>query len=708
MNISVRWLNEYLRPADVTASGAEEVLTNVGFPIDQVIQRDDGDVMLDVEVTSNRGDGLSHIGLAREIAAATGRSLVKPRIAVSTTAAPAAAPSDVARAVTLENRIPADCPRFTVRVIKGVKVGPSPDWMVRALEAVGQRSINNVVDVTNYVMFEYGQPSHVFDLATIARGRDGRPGLIVRHAESGERLDLLDGQRVTLRRGDLVVADHERPVSLAGVMGGADTQVTADTVDVLLEVATWAPLKVRAAARRLNLRTDASHRFERIVDPRTIDEAAARAASLLVELAGGEILEGMLDEGAEPAPASIVRLRPARCFALLGITLPLEEMEHLLRAHEIDVVRRGTGADAVFECTIPPHRPDLAREVDLIEEVARTHGLDELPLHDKLAIRVAAPQTSERAKRTLASALTGLGFYEAITFTFVSPKAAAPFLSPGLQALQVCDERRKAEPVLRPSVIPSLLACRRANQDGGVRAEGGLRLYEIAPAFAADEAGREREYASLALLADLPPASLAGSSKAFDRQQAALRLIRGTIETAARALGGPAARIDLAPVDLPMAAYEKGAGAEVLLNGRRIGICGLISRSVLAQHDLREPVVTAEVELAPLITLFPPRATVQTLPAFPGIERDVSLIVAEDITWASIQQLLDGTPLPLLEAHDFVASFRGKPIDPGRKSITVRLRFRDPARTLRHEEVDPQVEAFINAARQQLSAELRT
>lgn len=702
MNISVRWLNEYLRPADVTASGAEEVLTNVGFPIEEVVQRDDGDVMLDVEVTSNRGDCLSHVGVAREIAAATARTLVKPHVPTS---APGAEP--VSKVVTLENRIPADCPRFTVRVIKGVKVGPSPEWLVRALAAVGQRSINNVVDVTNYVMFEYGQPSHVFDLATLAKGKDGRPGLVVRHAEAGEQLELLDGQRVKLRAGDLVVADHQRAVSLAGIMGGADTEVTEKTVDVLLEVATWAPLKVRTTARRLRLRTDASHRFERIVDPRTIDEAAARAAALLVELAGGTLLDGALDEGAEPAPQTIVRLRPSRCFTILGITLALEEMEHLLRSHGIDVVRNGSGEDVVFECTIPAHRPDLTREIDLIEEVARTHGLDELPIHEKVALRVAAPQTSERAKRELASTLTGMGFYEAITFTFVSQKAAEPFLQQGLTSLQVCDERRKAEPVVRPSLLASLLACRKANQDGGVHAEGGVRLYEIAQTFAADTSGRERERTVLAMLADLPGPLVAGSAKSFDRQQAGLRLIRGAIEAVTHSMGGVAATIEMAPAPAPSSAWEAGATAEVRLNGKVIGHAGLMSRAVLAQHDLREPIVAAELALADLIELYPPRATVEALPAFPGIERDISLVVAEEVTWARIEQVLSETPLPLLEGHDFVGAFRGKPIEPGRKSVTIRLRFRDPARTLRHEEVDPQVETFTAAAKSQIAAELR-
>ncbi|HVU62615.1 MAG TPA: phenylalanine--tRNA ligase subunit beta, partial [Phycisphaerales bacterium] len=561
MHISLRWLNHYLTPGDVTPEEAEKVLTYAGFPIESAAKLPSGDTMLDVEVTSNRGDVLSHIGVAREIAAAAGSSRLRtlklpaPDAVFGETPAakgnnPTLAGRDAPAVFALENRVPEFCPLFTARIITGVKVGPSPRWLVEALESVGQRSINNVVDITNFVSFEYGQPSHVFDLAKIAKAADGRSKLIVRAAAKGEKLALLDGSTVELRPGEIVVADDARVLSLAGVMGGADSGVTDATTDVVLEAATWDPVAIRRAARRLGVRTDASYRFERIVDPRTIEAAAKRLGALIVRLGGGAALPGVLTAGAPLKDRATVRLRPERVSAMLGAHVPLPEVQRILAAHEIDatiepVVLHGSSDTAVspaLACTIPPHRPDLEREIDLIEEVARTWGLDKLPVHERVGVRVASPQPAERAVQELGRILTGLGFYETVTFTFVSPKAAKPFVPAGLTTLTVCDERRKADPVLRPSAIPSLMACRRANQDrgaqpdgavGGVGAGAGVRLFEISSTFAQTGApnkpaggagrGRETETVNVAMLADC---CFPAGAKSLEQKQAAIRLLR--------------------------------------------------------------------------------------------------------------------------------------------------------------------------------------
>lgn len=729
MLASVRWLNEYLVPANVTAQGAERALTDAGFPIESHTDLPDGDVRIDVEVTSNRGDCLSHIGLAREIAAATGGTLKLPTVPPEPTSGDRA--GDIA---AVDNQIPNLCPLFTARVIRGVKVGPSPAWLVRALESIGQRSISNVVDVTNFVAAEYGQPTHVFDLATIQKD-GGKHALTVRAAIKGEKLELLDGQTVELRPGELVIADGPapgRPVSLAGIMGGALTQVTARTTDVLFEAATWAPAAVRRAARRLGLRTDASHRFERIVDPRTIDAAARRAAALILELAGGRLLAGVIKEGPEPEPLRTVRVRPQRVRALLGIDVHASEMARVLRAHDIAFADEpgdwSPGADSTGEavCTIPPHRPDLEREIDLIEEVARTIGLERLPILEKLPIRIAPEQTDERAARELAATLTGLGFHEAVTFTFISPKAAAPFLPAGMSRIDVCDDRRKAEPTLRPSIIPSLLACRRANKDRAVDAPGGVRLYEVSSVFgqsapvpavpltagSAAVSAPAAETRNLALIADALPIP---GGKAIDAVQHAVRLIRGTLDAAARTLGGTQAKLTFEPVAgaPPIAAFEPGACAAVVLNNTRIGIVGQVSRAVQQAHDLDRPVVAAEVNLAALLALYPPRATVRALPAFPAIERDLSLIVPEGTTWQRIESLVHAANLALLD-HDpgdhpvrFIGVYRGRQAGDGKKSVTLRLRFRDPTRTLRREEVDPQMQSLVDLSAKELGAAVR-
>lgn len=703
MKASVRWINRYLEPGDLTVEQAEQVLTDVGFPIDAREPLPDGDARLEVEVTSNRGDCLSHIGLAREIAARTGRRLLLPQIPSHPTA------GDVREVVALENTVPEVCPRFTVQVIRGVKIGPSPAWMRGLLEAVGQRSINNVVDVTNWLNFEYGQPCHAFDLAKLA----GRK-LVVRMARDGEMLTTLDGKQRRLRSDEIVVADAERATSLAGVIGGGDSEVSESTTDVVLEVATWDPVAVRRAARRHQAQTDASHRFERYVDPRTIAEAARRAAALIVEVAGGTLCAGMLDEGRPAEPARVVRMRPERCRAVLGTKIRDEEMAALLSRLGLEVKSSAEG----LVCTIPPWRPDLEREIDLIEEVGRLKGFDAIPMGERIQVAVRGPQESERAVREIGNVLTGLGFYETVTFSFVTPAQAKPFLPQGLSLLAVDDERRRHDGTLRPSVLPSLLACRKKNQDGGVEVPGGIRLYETGAVFAEEigtnaqsapttnGVGGVRERRVLALLMDVPGVGK-GKAGTVEERQAAVRLVRGAVESIARALGGAKATVEIRPGTPPAAAFDPKGCGEVLIGGASVGWLGMIDAAVQRQFDLAIPVAAAELDLAALVALYPPASSARLLPAFPPIERDLSLVVDEGTPWAAVREMVEGVKPALLEAVEFVGTYRGKQVGAGKKSVTLRLRFRDPERTLRHEEVDPQVGAVIAAAAKDLRAEVR-
>ncbi|MCC5786870.1 MAG: phenylalanine--tRNA ligase subunit beta [Phycisphaerales bacterium] len=703
MDISLRWINQYLSPGNLTADEADELLTAAGFPLEEVRQLGSGDTFLDVEVTSNRGDCLSHVGLAREIAASASASTPR-RLKLPPSKLPRGH-GPVAEQLTLRNTTPEVCPRFTARVIKGVKVGPSPTWLAERLEAVGQRPINNIVDVTNYITFELGHPCHVFDLARLA----GQT-LEIRYARENEPLTTLDAKARKLRKTDLVVADAERAQSLAGVIGGQDSEVTGDTVDIVLEMATWDPVTVRTAARAHNIRTDASYRFERGVSPLEIPDAAARAAALILEVAGGELCDGMLDEGA-PLPEPItVDMRPSRCEKLLGDTIPVAETIHALRALEISVDQID---DDTLRCEIPPFRGDLTREIDLIEEVARTRGLDAVPVAEMLALRIQPPQDEQRALREVGSVLTGLGFYETVTFSFVSPAAAQPFTPEGLSAINVDDDRRGAEPTLRPSVLPGLLACRRANQHAQADPPGGVRLYERSAAFA-EKLGKGRpetdEHRRLALLMDVPGKSRKRSS---DDLQTGVRQLRGVIESLARAMAGPDARLDLEPDAPPHTGFDPGACARVMLASgpdaprRHIGWTGLIAPDVLKQYDLQIPVVAAELEIDALVHFYPPKSAVKPLAQFPSIERDLSLVLDERTGWAQVEKLvLDASP-DKMESLAFVVVYRGEQVGKGKKSLTLRVRFRDDDRTLRHEEVDPQMDALVERFRKELSAEIR-
>ena len=721
MKVSAAWINSYLQPGDLSADQMEQVLTFVGLPIESIEAlpaRATGgggtgggattaDARLDVEVTSNRGDCLCHVGLAREIAAATGRRFVPP-------AAKAALPAgDRAGAeATLRNEVPEACPLFTLRLIRGVKVGPSPAWLAEALTAAGARPINNVVDATNFVLLEMGQPSHAFDLAKVAKGQDGRPGIIVRTAKAGEKLTLLDGRTITLAGFETVVADESGPVSLAGVMGGEGTSVTAGTTEVLVEVATWDPVAVRSAARKHGIRTDSSYRYERTVPAASMAPAADRLADLIVQIAGGTVVPGMLTAGKPVAPATQISLRPGRCRAVIGANFSDEQMRGALTAQGFAVA----GSGESLTVTVPAHRPDVRLEIDLIEEVARTVGYDRIPLHGRVSVSVRPAQTTERAVTELSRVLTGAGFYETVTFSFTSAKAAKPFLpvGSGLRLTGVSEERRGSENICRPSVLAGLLECRRANQDAKVHAPGGVRLFEMAGVFA-DKPGANgpgasgpgpstAERAVLALLADAPTAP---GLSAHERRQAAFALAKGTLVTAAETLLG-GGRLTVRPGPTPHAGFEAAATAQVLVDGAVIGHVGLVSAEVQRLFDLEGSCAAAEVDLEPLLAGYPPKATVSALPRFPATDRDLSVIVDEGTTWAQVEGEAAGLSLANIESTRFVTTYRGKPLAAGKKSVTLRMVFRHPERTLRDDEVNAEVERLVTRLKASLKAEIRT
>lgn len=742
MKASLNWLNSLVRPGDLTLAEAEELLTFAGFPIEskEAVAVSTGvDHWLDVEVTSNRGDCLSHTGLAREIVAASGgrRALnlsggLGAPGATGVGGAPNAAGSgnEVAQAATLCNEIAALCPRFALRVIKGCRVGPSPQWLVDALGAIGQRSINNVVDATNYVLHELGSPSHVFDLAKIARGPEGRPLVVVREARAGEKLALLDGQTAELRAGDMVVCDAQGPVSLAGIMGGQPTSVSNATTDVLLEVATWDPVRVRTTARRLNLRTDSSHRFERIVDARSIDGALARLTALIEQLSGGRALGGTLDDtgGVALAGLDVVSLRPSRCRALLGWDVPTDRMVASLASLGLEPSAASGDPDATITCRVPAWRTDLRVEVDLIEEVARTIGYGAIPQPEAMQVRVSGLQASQQALRELARVLTGAGFSEAVTFSFVSAASAKGFVGPGLRTLSVLHTQRAGDGVLRPSILPSLLACRRLNQDAKSDSDRGVRLFELSSVFGevADEALANaaagnaaganahdapvgtRQPRRLALLLDAH-ASLGAS--AHERQQQALRLTRGVIDELVFTLRGPGARVDVdaaSPALSTLDALDAHARAAVRIDGTPVGWFGLVAAKTQKQFDLVTPVVACELDVAALIDAYPVARRVRALPQFPMIQRDLSLVLDEGVPWSRVEGVLGSARPPELRATQFVGVYRGKPLPEGKKSVTFRMEFRHDQRTLRDEEINAQVDGLVGAFGRELGATLRT
>jgi phenylalanyl-tRNA synthetase beta chain len=715
MLTSVAWLNGLLDGPDFSTTELVDLLEAHSFPIEAVetipLSSGGSDEQLDVELTSNRGDCFSHVALAREIAAVTGRVNTLPGV-LAGGELEAGSDGSASAETSVENRVAANlgetgaCPRFTARLIKGVTVGPSPQWLQDALEAVGQRPINNIVDVSNYVLFEMGHPSHAFDFSTLAGGK-----LIVRHAEAGEKLTALDGIEHTLVGTDLVVADAEKPVSLAGVIGGEASGVTESTSDVLLEVATWDPATIRATARRLQITTDAGYRFERTVDPMDIRLASDRLVELIIEVAGGELVgsgeDSYIDEGVEVAPLPVVEVRVPRVEYVLGVVIEGEECERLLKSIGFGVEIHGD----VLRVTIPANRRhEVTREIDVIEEISRLHGIDRLEVSGGVNVRLDLqhPHTweqRERAVERLAETLTGQGFFETVTFSFLAERDAVGFVPAGRQLLKVDEERRKGTPFLRPSLVPSLLGVRRSNQDARVEVAGGVRLFEFASVFMEPEGSTKRdtiEERRVGLLMDVEaPAK-------HDQLQGAFRSMRGVIESTVSGVGGSGVEVAFAAADAPYPAAGDAAVASVSVSGQTIGYAALLSGSVLKAWGLDQPVVVAELSLPALIDLWPPKTGAIALPAFPGIRRDLSVIVEESVAYASIEQAVLGCALDRFESLDFVTTYRGKQVGAGKKSVTMSLGFRDPERTLRHEEVDPQIDAAVTALKSAVGAEIRS
>ncbi|MEE9471936.1 MAG: phenylalanine--tRNA ligase subunit beta, partial [Gemmatimonadota bacterium] len=506
----------------------------------------------------------------------------------------------------------------------------------------------------------------------------------------GERfLPIGEGaEEITLTGQDLVIADAHVPVAIAGVKGGALSAVSETTTDILLESAAFDPVTVRNTSRRLNVESDSSYRFERGVHPGQVNAAAQRLAEIILDVAGGELAEGVVFDGAPIPQLAEVTMRPDRCRSLIGVPIETEQMVEWLTRLEL----RPRVEDGLIRCVVPVHRLDIEREVDLIEEVGRMMGHDTLPVRETIEIRITPPQSAELGRRALFDALVGMGFVETVTHSLASGQAAEAFLLRETEVLRLkgdaAGQGQKTESVLQPSLLPGLLRVLAHNHDNGVR---HLKLFESASAFV--RSGEDhREQRMLALALDL------------ERFDDGLRPLRGVVERIARQMFGPGTEVAVDPDD---SARWLAPGAVINIGNRTVGRIGVLASDVGQLLGLDTPVAVAELQLDPLIENYPPQTQAHALPGFPAVERDVSAIVDEGVSWRQLRWAIEALDLEHLEAAEFVAAFRGKQIGPGRKSITVRLRFRSPDSTLVHESVDVQADAAMKALESELGAEIR-
>ena len=675
MKISLNWLTDYM-DVSMPAADLAGLLTRIGFCVEDV-EETEADIIFDVEVTTNRPDGLGHIGIAREVAAVTGQPLRPPDL----TGVPTTGRVDEQTAVEVLD--PVFCPRYTARLIRGVKVGASPAWMVQRLEAVGLRAVNNVVDATNYVLMEYSQPLHAFDLDGLAGRR-----IVVRLAGDGELITAIDGSKHELRDWMGIIADADRPVAVAGIMGGLDTEVSEATTNVLIESAQFDALTVRRTSRALGLMSESSYRFERGVDPVALERASLRACQLILAAGGGQLQDGVVDVWAGPYEAPKVSLRPERCHLLLGIDVPPVRQEAILKVLGLEPVAT---ADRIV-CTIPPHRPDLRREVDLIEEVGRIHGFDKIPAAEAVTHQVTPPARAELARRSAGEVLNAAGYDEAVTFTFIDQAEAELF--GWSNSLAVDPRLRKTNGTLRQGLLPSLLRARKVNQDAGAE---DVRLFELASVFPPSEPARAgdvlpAEYTQLGLLTD-----------------GTVQDVHGAVEAVVRRFDAGAA-VEVRAADVP--GFAPGGAAELYLAppgapAEKLGVMGSMSRDVCDHYDLLNVPAGAMMDFDRLMALGQAVRIYTPVPRFPAIRRDLSVAVAEAVTWQAMAQTVAAAGGELLTDVQYVATYRGKQVGRGLKSVTMRLTYRHADRTLRHEEVDTAVEAVLEELKSKHAAQLR-
>jgi phenylalanyl-tRNA synthetase beta chain len=668
MRILVSWLRE-LVDVPGTPEQIAATMSVRGFAVESIEAVGDNDAVIDFEITANRPDCLNLMGIAREVATAC--ELPPPREPRRASLTP------VDRAdidVVIED--PELCPRY-VGVVADVTVRESPEWMRTRLEAAGVRPISNVVDVTNYVMLELGQPMHAFDLTKIGGGQ-----IRVRTAREGEQLTTLDAQNRRISPDMLMIADAGKPIAIGGVMGGADSEVTNSSTTIVLEAAYFNPLSVRRTSRRLGLKTEASTRFERGADPELPLIAAERACALLERIGAGKARGTAVDRYPLRAEPKTLHLRRHKIEGLLGAPIPDGDVKRILES--LDFAVRGA-ADG-WSVTVPTRRVDALREVDLIEEVARHYGFDRLPVTFP-ELTAPAPPIDPRILRArhLRGLLTAAGFSEAVTFGFISARAAAPFAR-DQDIVPVANPLSESFAVLRPSVIPGLLDGIGHNRN---RQQRDVRLFEIGARFSRSRG--ERRVLSAAWTGSATNDHWSGGARDVDFFD-----MKGVAERVCEAL-----RIEgVETLPHREAWLTPGRSAALTRGETHLGVIGQLASSVADAHGLppTDPVYVAEIDLdAAEEVADGTDIRVQPLPRFPSVTRDVSILVDETLPSETVRATVRAAAPPTLASIREFDRYQGKGVPEGRISLSLRLTFRSPERTLTDADVQSAMESIIDA-----------
>ena len=637
------------------------------------------DYILDVVVTPNRPDAMSHIGIAREVAAIAGAKMRMPAAVVNESS------NHVSDVVAVEIECPESCPRYTARFIRDVKIGPSPEWMARRLENLGMRSINNLVDITNYVLLETGQPLHAFDYDLVAGGK-----IIVREARAGEKFTTLDDKEHKLQEGTVLICDGEKPVALGGIMGGLNSEVNDETKNILLESAYFQPESIQKSLRYLNMHTEASSRFERGTDPNGVLYAQARAVQLFSELAGGEIAEGVIDEYPSEIQPLEIELREEKINQLLGTKLSSEEMIGLLAKIDIPV------SDG--NVSVPTFRPDMKRSADVAEEVGRLFGYNNIPMPNIATLPYdMAHNRFDDYMDELKDMLTGMGLQEVITNSLVNSKRWQSFT--GEELYPIMNPLNEDMDGMRNSLVPSLLSVLQWNINRQMK---DLAVFELNRVYyhTGDINKRPDEafHLAIALTGKRDGDSWQSSREAYNFYD-----VKGLVESFA-------AKISLD--NLAFIPYDNFAvenqSLKILSGKKEIGFLGKVSRKLQNFYDLENPVFVANINVQSLYEMTREEKQVQDIPRYPHVERDLALILSHTIESEELIATIRSSGGKYFKSAYVFDTYSGKQIESGKKSIAFRLIFQSPEKTLVDEEINQSVDNVLKSLKTQFNAELRS
>ena len=693
MNISYNWLKDLVE-FDLSPRELAQALTDVGLAVEGVHEVD-ADFVLDVDLTSNRSDCLSHLGTAREISAITNYGL---RI-TNYVAHNANGDINQLTSVTIEDA--ELCPRYTARVVRGVKIAPSPDWLRERLEAIGQRAINNVADITNFVMHELGQPLHAFDFDKLAQHK-----IVVRRARDGEKMTTLDGVEREFDANVLLICDAEKPVAIGGVMGGLDSGISDATTDVLIEAAFFRRDNIRQTARKLSLTTEASYRFERGTDIENVIRASNRCVELICEIAGGAATENAIDVYPVKPKEIVVPFRPSRVAALTGLEVAPEKMLHILEA--LGFRLQETDEIAGLHFVVPTWRHDVEREEDLVEEIARHTGYARIAEELPPAFGAGAYQPNELRKKQARQALTALGFDEALSYSFINTKHddEFEFLS-GLidefaaqKFVTLRDSIIEGAVRMRPTLLAGLLDATRENFNQNQR---NVKLFEIGRVFAgfggAGSLPTEREALALIVTGAETLANQAQTKRELDFYD-----VKGALENALSAMNAPELEYEASEIKH----LQAGQSAKILCRNDNVGFIGKLSNEIAANYKFKQAVFIAEIDLQKVLANAPTPILYQSLPQFPGIARDVSFVVKRLTAFGETRQFVLQQQFELLKTVEFVGVYEGANIADDSRSLTLRFEYRADDRTLREDEVEIVHQQILRAVENKFAAVVRT